>query len=317
MLHDVGKIAIPKEILQQARRAHRRRVRGHEDPHDRGPVHARPRRRPARPRRRDRALVPRALGRPGLPRRPRRASEIPLAARIVFVCDAYNAMTTDRPYRAAMPPEAALKELVDNAGTQFDPRVVAGASASGRAGRPASSPPPTTSAPCSPTAPPRRKVAAARYRLSRRRGRARLEPAVGRSTRRAARSARRSQTTRPPHPGDDDQRAGADSSTSAAGAQERRARTPRVSASLTPKTRPSGGRAPLLDQQPLVDEHQPLPKPASANASSGDQQRRAPAPQATKPTLTNARPDQLAPLQLGRRRRPCAPDSDPPTKPRP
>jgi HD-GYP domain-containing protein (c-di-GMP phosphodiesterase class II) len=50
---------------------------------------------------------------------------IPLSARIVFVCDAYNAMTTDRPYRKSMGAEAALKELLDNAGTQFDPRIVA------------------------------------------------------------------------------------------------------------------------------------------------------------------------------------------------
>jgi HD-GYP domain-containing protein (c-di-GMP phosphodiesterase class II) len=52
--------------------------------------------------------------------------EIPLAARIVFCCDAYNAMTTDRPYRKGMAPEAALTELRDNAGTQFDPWIVAG-----------------------------------------------------------------------------------------------------------------------------------------------------------------------------------------------
>jgi HD-GYP domain-containing protein (c-di-GMP phosphodiesterase class II) len=50
--------------------------------------------------------------------------EIPLAARIVFTCDAYSAMTTDRPYRAAMSQETALEELWANAGTQFDPRVV-------------------------------------------------------------------------------------------------------------------------------------------------------------------------------------------------
>jgi HD-GYP domain-containing protein (c-di-GMP phosphodiesterase class II) len=50
--------------------------------------------------------------------------EIPLAARIVFVCDAFNAMTTDRPYRRGMPTEAAIAELVANAGTQFDPVVV-------------------------------------------------------------------------------------------------------------------------------------------------------------------------------------------------
>ncbi len=50
--------------------------------------------------------------------------EIPLAARIVFCCDAYSAMTTDRPYRRAMSPEDALDELRANAGTQFEPRVV-------------------------------------------------------------------------------------------------------------------------------------------------------------------------------------------------
>jgi HD-GYP domain-containing protein (c-di-GMP phosphodiesterase class II) len=50
---------------------------------------------------------------------------IPLAARIVFACDAYNAMTTDRPYRDAMPSEAAIAELQANTGTQFDPKIVA------------------------------------------------------------------------------------------------------------------------------------------------------------------------------------------------
>ncbi len=50
--------------------------------------------------------------------------DIPLTARIVFACDAYNAMTTDRVYRPALSTEAALDELARNAGTQFDPRVV-------------------------------------------------------------------------------------------------------------------------------------------------------------------------------------------------
>jgi HD-GYP domain-containing protein (c-di-GMP phosphodiesterase class II) len=49
---------------------------------------------------------------------------IPLAARIVSCCDAFNAMTTERPYRMPMSQEVALRELVDNAGTQFDPHVV-------------------------------------------------------------------------------------------------------------------------------------------------------------------------------------------------
>jgi putative nucleotidyltransferase with HDIG domain len=50
--------------------------------------------------------------------------DIPLAARIVSVCDAYSAMTTDRPYRSALPIEIARAELVSCAGTQFDPEVV-------------------------------------------------------------------------------------------------------------------------------------------------------------------------------------------------
>jgi putative nucleotidyltransferase with HDIG domain len=51
--------------------------------------------------------------------------EIPLGARIVSVCDSYDAMTTDRAYRGAMPVSEALAELERCAGTQFDPRVVA------------------------------------------------------------------------------------------------------------------------------------------------------------------------------------------------
>jgi putative nucleotidyltransferase with HDIG domain len=50
--------------------------------------------------------------------------QIPVAARIVFCCDAYSAMTTDRPYRSAMSRDDALKELRANSGSQFEPRVV-------------------------------------------------------------------------------------------------------------------------------------------------------------------------------------------------
>jgi putative nucleotidyltransferase with HDIG domain len=49
---------------------------------------------------------------------------IPLEARIITVCDAYNAMTTDRSYRSAMTPAAAAAELRAGSGMQFDPRVV-------------------------------------------------------------------------------------------------------------------------------------------------------------------------------------------------
>jgi two-component system, cell cycle response regulator len=49
---------------------------------------------------------------------------IPLAARIVLVCDAFEAMTANRSYREAMSAEVALEELERCAGAQFDPRVV-------------------------------------------------------------------------------------------------------------------------------------------------------------------------------------------------
>lgn len=49
---------------------------------------------------------------------------IPLASRIIAVCDAFGAMTSDRPYRAGMPVADALGELRAGAGSQFDPAVV-------------------------------------------------------------------------------------------------------------------------------------------------------------------------------------------------
>ena len=53
-----------------------------------------------------------------------KGEEIPLAARVFSVVDAFDAMTADRPYRAALPVAAAVEELQKMAGTQFDPEVV-------------------------------------------------------------------------------------------------------------------------------------------------------------------------------------------------
>lgn len=53
-----------------------------------------------------------------------KGDHIPLGARIVAVIDAFDAMTTDRPYRDAMPHEAAMDILRDGAGRQWDPRIV-------------------------------------------------------------------------------------------------------------------------------------------------------------------------------------------------
>ncbi len=51
-------------------------------------------------------------------------ANIPLGSRIISVVDAYDAMTTERPYRRAMKLTAALEEIQRCAGTQFDPQIV-------------------------------------------------------------------------------------------------------------------------------------------------------------------------------------------------
>ncbi len=50
--------------------------------------------------------------------------QIPLESRIVLACDAFHAMTTDRPYRKSLGESEATRRLVDGSGTQFDPLVI-------------------------------------------------------------------------------------------------------------------------------------------------------------------------------------------------
>jgi HD-GYP domain-containing protein (c-di-GMP phosphodiesterase class II) len=122
LLHDVGKIAVPKEIInkdgpldeEEWKIMHRHTIEGEEMLNRVGGVLA------------DVGSIVRSShehydgsGYPdGLA-----GEEIPIEARVVTCCDAFSAMTTTRSYRKAMPLEAALAELKACAGTQFDPRV--------------------------------------------------------------------------------------------------------------------------------------------------------------------------------------------------
>lgn len=122
LLHDVGKMVVPPEVLRKAgplTQEERETVGAHVDAGARivrsirgladiAPVVE------ASHERVDGAGYPNGL----------RGDEIPLAARIIVAVDAYNAITTDRPYRAGRSPAAALQELERHAGAQFDPRVV-------------------------------------------------------------------------------------------------------------------------------------------------------------------------------------------------
>jgi diguanylate cyclase (GGDEF)-like protein len=122
-LHDVGKVGVPTEILQKCGPLdevewsvmHGHTIAGHRI------LSAAPALSPV-------AKIVRSsherydgLGYPdGLS-----GAKIPLGARIIAVCDAYDAMTTDRPYQRAIDREGALAELCRCAGYQFDPDVVA------------------------------------------------------------------------------------------------------------------------------------------------------------------------------------------------
>ena len=121
-LHDLGKLAVPDEILQKPGPLDEREwafIRQHTIVGERILR--------ASPALRSVATVVRSSHEhwdgSGYPDG-RAGEEIPLAARIVCACDAYDAMLATRPYREALAREEALNELMRLAGQQFDPGVV-------------------------------------------------------------------------------------------------------------------------------------------------------------------------------------------------
>ena len=122
MLHDIGKIGVPDAILRKPGRLtqEERRVM------ERHPEHARQMLEPveylrealdipvAHHERWDGAGYPAGL----------KGEAIPLPARIFSVVDVYDALVSERPYKQAWTPQAALAEIQRGAGSQFDPAIV-------------------------------------------------------------------------------------------------------------------------------------------------------------------------------------------------
>ncbi len=121
-LHDVGKVRVPSEILtkpgplteEEWKEMRKHPVYGAEMLKEKEFLREAAEVVRAHHERYDGTGYPRGL----------KGEEIPIEARIISVVDAYDAMTSDRPYRPAMSREDAIEELKKNAGTQFDPRVV-------------------------------------------------------------------------------------------------------------------------------------------------------------------------------------------------
>ncbi len=123
LFHDIGKIGIPSEILSKPGRLTSREravIQTHPELGERiiAPIN---RLQEVRPivrhchERFDGHGYPDGIAGP----------DIPLESRIVFVCDAFHAMTTDRPYRGRLTIDEARRRLEAGAGSQFDPAVVA------------------------------------------------------------------------------------------------------------------------------------------------------------------------------------------------
>jgi putative nucleotidyltransferase with HDIG domain len=122
MVHDIGKIGIPEEILHKPERLTK-------DEYELIKSHSAIGEKILRPVIKDQEVLQivrchhEMYGGGGYPEGLEK-SDIPLGARIMAVADAYDAMTSNRPYRQALPTDRAKAILVANRGGQFDPEIV-------------------------------------------------------------------------------------------------------------------------------------------------------------------------------------------------
>jgi putative nucleotidyltransferase with HDIG domain len=122
LLHDIGKIDISRQLLHKAARLTHQEYDGMKKHVDRGAEMLEQIGGPLR------RIIPIVYAHhdkfDGSGYRPNGGEEIPLEARVIAVADVYDSLTSDRPYRKAMPFFDAKHIIVKGSGTDFDPRVV-------------------------------------------------------------------------------------------------------------------------------------------------------------------------------------------------
>jgi len=122
LLHDIGKIGTPDEILRKKGKLTPKEFKKMEEHPTVGAIILQPIKGMEEVAKAVRSHHERYDGK-GYPEA-LRGAEIPLITRVISVADTFDAMTTDRPYRKRLSDEAALKEIQECSGTQFDPVVV-------------------------------------------------------------------------------------------------------------------------------------------------------------------------------------------------
>jgi putative nucleotidyltransferase with HDIG domain len=122
LLHDIGKLEVSRDILYKAARLDQNETEEMKSHVEKGVMMLKPVGGSLR------RILPIVLAHhdkfDGSGHHPSKGENIPIEARIIAVADAFDAMTSDRPYRKAMSPAEGRDEIVRNMGSDFDPTVV-------------------------------------------------------------------------------------------------------------------------------------------------------------------------------------------------